>query len=319
MKVALTGGTGVVGSAVLRHLVAAGHEVKALVRSDKGGVAIAAAGARPHVGDLRDVDSLIGLVNGTDWVFNVAGVNELCSADPKNMWNANVEGPMLLLQAANRASVKRLIQTSSVVTLGAGGSDVADEWSKHRGHFISEYERTKTIGERLVFRHAGDVEVVAVNPSSVQGPGRATGTGRLILAVAKGTAKFAVDTTVSIVDIDDCAAGHLLAAERGIPGERYVLSGPTASVREITRIVGRVAGHNRRPLFLRPAAIQTVAPLLELLPSELGVCEESLRVLLEGHSYSNERSVNELTMPYASLEETLTRTVGWFRSEGLLA
>lgn len=319
MKVALTGATGVVGSAVLRHLVSDGHDVTAMVRSDKGAVAVQSGGAVPVIGDLSDSDSLFRLVDGADWVFNVAGVNELCSSDPGNMWQANVEGPMLILEAANRAGVKRLIQTSSVVTLGAGSSDIAVEWSKHRGHFLSEYERTKTIGERLAFQHAGGVEVVAVNPSSVQGPGRATGTGALLLAVAKGNARLAVDTDVSVVDIDDCARGHLLAAEKGKPGERYVLSGQTASIREITRIVAQAAGHNRRPLFVRSEVIGSLAPFFDLLPPGLGVCEESLRVLLDGHRYSNKRSVDDLGMSYRSLDDTLTRTVEWFCAEGLVA
>ena len=319
MKVALTGGTGVVGSVLLRHLVEAGYEVNALVRSDQGGMSVTAAGATPFVGDLSEPHSLSRLVAGTEMVFNVAGINELCPTDPQKMWATNVEGPLKLLIAANRAGVRRFIQTSSVVTLGAGGTAEANEWSKHRGHFISEYERTKTVGERLAFENAREVDVVAVNPSSVQGPGRSTGTGRLILAVAKGTARAAVDTAVSIVDIDDCAKGHVLAAEKGVPGERYVLSGSTASVREITRTVARIAGHNRRPLFVRGDALTSLSPLLAALPSEMGVCEESLRVLLEGHRYSNQRSIDELGMGYRSLEETLTRTVDWFLAEGMLS
>ena len=105
MRVAITGATGVVGSAVLRHLVDEGHDVAALVRSDRAAMSVSRIGAQPVVGDLADADSLSALVSGAKWVFNVAGVNELCVSDREEMWRANVEGPQAVLGACQRAGV----------------------------------------------------------------------------------------------------------------------------------------------------------------------------------------------------------------------
>ncbi|MGD2059540.1 MAG: SDR family NAD(P)-dependent oxidoreductase [Acidimicrobiia bacterium] len=323
MKVAVTGGSGVVGKAVIRHLVAAGHDVRALARSTASAAVVEELAARPVAGTVLDGRSLEALVEGCDWVFHVAGVNEMCLIDPSPMWEVNVDGTMHVLEACHRAGVGRLIHTSSAVTIGEEQGTIGTETSRHRGQFQSEYERSKTVAERLVLDRAHDLEVVAVNPSSVQGPGRSSGTGALLLAIARGNLPVLVDTTLSIVDIDDCARGHLLAAERGEPGERYILSGPVITVREGVASMNRILGRHTRPWFLRPRVIEVAAPIAEGLARALGrpplLCPESARVLLSGHHYSGDKATRELGLDYTSLEETLSRTITWFRQEGFLS
>ena len=134
--------------------------------------------------------------------------------------------------------------TSSAAALGEAHGTVGSEDSPHRGSYLSVYERTKHEGEVAAFaaaRSAG-VELVAVNPSSVQGPGRAGGTGRILIAYLNGRLRAFVDTTISLVDIADCIEAHVLAAERGTPGERYVISGATISAREALEIVAGISG-----------------------------------------------------------------------------
>lgn len=315
MKVAVTGGSGVVGRSLVRHLVDDGHEVRALARSDRAGIRLESLGAVAMGGDLTDPHSLRNLVSGSSHVFNVAGVNELCTKDPARMWSVNVDGALAVLEACEAEGAVRLIQTSSAVTLGGNG----DENTRHRGHFLSEYERSKTVAERLLFNRDSAVEVISVNPSSVQGPGRATGTGKLLLTAARGKTRVAVDATFSIVDIDDCSAGHLMAATRGDPGSRYVLSGATTTVRELLQLMNEVTGHKRRPYFLTREAIAGLARVVDVAPGGIGgLCSESVRVLREAHHYDGNKAVTELGLRYTPLIETVEKTVTWFRDEGLL-
>lgn len=321
MRVAVTGGSGVVGSAVVRHLVSAGHDVRALARSSASVVAIERLGAVPVHGDVLDEPSTERLVDGCDTVFHVAGVNELCSRDRWRMWRVNVEGTRIVVDACTRMGVGRMVHTSSVVTIGHEGDAPGDESSAHRGHFLSEYERSKWEAERVVLSPGREFEVVSVNPASVQGPGRSSGSGALLLTAARGT-PFAVDTTISVVDIDDCARGHLLAAERGRPGQRYILSGATLTVRELISIISTVTSRHRGPFYVRPGVVRAAAPVVEtmfrLLGRQAPLCPESARVLLSGNSYDGSRATEELGLEYTPIEVTLERTIDWFRDQDLL-
>lgn len=322
MSVAVTGGSGVVGRSVVEHLIAAGEEVWALARSGRSSELLESVGARVVSGDLFDDDAVARLVKGRSRVFHIAGVNEMCSLDTTDMWRVNVDGSIRVLDASIRAGADRFIHTSSAVTVGEVGGSVGTENTMHRGYFLSEYERSKTVAERLVLDRSGDVEIVSVNPSSVQGPGRSTGTGALFLAIARGDLPFLVDTTISIVDIDDCARGHLLAAEKGEPGQRYLLSGPVVSVREAVRMMNELTDRHRSPWFLRPSVFIALASIVEagsrLVHRQSPLCAESARVLLHGHHYDGSRASEDLGLEYTRLDDTLRRTLDWFDSEGLL-
>lgn len=322
MRVAVTGGSGVVGSAVVRHLVAAGHDVWGLARSADASAKLDAAGAHVVHGDVLDADAVGRLVKGSRMVFHIAGVNEMCSRDPARMWRVNVEGSLVVLEACEAAGAERLVHTSSAVTIGEPHGAVGVEDSPHRGHFLSEYERSKTVAERLLFNRSRETDVIAVNPSSVQGPGRSTGTGALLLAAARGDLPFLVDTTISLVDVDDCARGHLLAADSGLAGERYILSGAALTVREAVREIRLLLGRHPSPWFLNPAVVRAAAPVTEAVARALGkptpLCVESARVLLNGHRYDGTKATRELGLDYTPAEDTLAHTIEWFRAEGLL-
>jgi dihydroflavonol-4-reductase len=310
VAVAVTGGSGVVGAAVIRHLVKAGHEVRALARSTTSGSAVAALGAIPVPGDILDPESLSDLVRGCSRVFHVAGINELCTRSPKRMWDVNVEGTRLVVNACRRSGVQRMVLTSSAVTVG------------DHDPYLSEYERTKTEAEKLAFAEARGLEVVAVNPSSVQGPGRATGSAALILNAARGKLRYLVDTTISLVDINDCARGHLLAAERGEPGQRYVLSGATLTMSEAVDLLNEIGGGSLNPRYL-PVWLLSVFGLIGELAAKVlrftpPVCRETARVMSQSHKYDGSRAVQALGLEYTPIRRTLEETVEWFRLEGLL-
>jgi dihydroflavonol-4-reductase len=323
-RVFVTGGSGVVGRALVERLVAGGDEVVALARSRPAEETVRSLGAQPVRGDIFDEDALASGMSGCSVVYNVAGVNTLCVEDPEPMLRANVDGPPVVVRAAARAGVGRFVHTSSAATIGEASGVVGREDTPHRGWYLSTYERSKTEGERAVFEAGRDagVDVVCVNPSSVQGPGRSGGTARFLLAYLDGRLKVFVPTNVSLVDIADCVQGHLLAAERGQPGERYLLNGMTLTLTEALTLAAQVAGVQRTPRLL-PRPVATVAAGIaeggfRLVRRHPPVCREMVRTLLHGHRYDGSRAERELGLRYTDPAATVRRTVEWARSAGLL-
>lgn len=323
-SVFVTGGSGLVGSAVVRHLVAGGRRVVGLARSDEAAARLVGLGAEPVRGDLGDPASLAEGMQGCEVAFHVAGLNEVCLPDPSPLYRVNVAGAVAAVRAAAGAGVRRLVLTSSASAIGERKGEVGREDSAHRGSFLSHYERSKRQGELAALETGAalGVEVVAVNPSSVQGPGRTGGTAKLLLAYLDGRLRVAVDTRVSVVDVDDCAAGHLLAAERGTPGERYLLSGASASVSALMVLLSEITGLRDRPRMLPPAAVlaagAVVGSAFRLAGRRAPLCPEAARMLVHGHVYDGSRAERELGLAYTSLEGTLSRTVAWYVERGLV-
>jgi len=323
-RVFVTGGSGVIGGALVARLAERGDEVLALARSDAAVAVVQKRGARPVRGDLLDEDALVRGMEGCDVAFHVAGVNALCVKDPGEMRRVNVDGAVLAVRAAERAGVPRLVHTSSAATVGEEPGAVGNEDTAHRGWFLSTYEQTKTEGERAALAAAAEIgqDVVSVNPSSVQGPGRASGTGRILLAFLDGRLRVFVETYVSMVDIGDCVEGHLLAAERGVAGRRYLLNGMTLTISEALELAADVAGVKRSPRLVpravAPVAAGVVETAFRLARRTPPVCREMVRTLLHGHRYDASRAERELGLRYTSPRETVLHTVQWARAEGLL-
>lgn len=321
----VTGGSGVVGRALVERLLREGDEVVALARSPDSSEQLERLGARVVAGELLDERALADAMQGCAVAYNVAGVNALCVQDPAPMLRTNAQGPPVVVRAAARAGVPRVVHTSSAATIGEARGAVGDERTAHRGWYLSTYERSKAEGERAAFAtgYQEGVEVVCVNPSSVQGPGRAGGTARFLLAFLDGRLRFFVQTTVSLVDIADCAEGHLLAARRGVAGERYLLSGFTLSLSEALELAGEVAGVRRRPLLVPRSAALVLASAAErgfrLARRRPPICREMVRTLLHGHRYDGSRASRELGLRYTSPPETLRRTIEWARRVGVLS
>lgn len=312
-----------IGAAVLRHLVAEGVSVRALSRSVAADGALSAAGAHPVRGDVTDPESLIRVFAGADVVYHVAGLNTMCPADPGELDRINVGGSVAVVRAATTAGVRRIVYTSSAAAIGEAPGVTGREDTPHRGSYLSHYERSKHRAEIAVFDAADDdVELVAVNPSSVQGPGRATGTGALILDLLRGRLPALVDTRLSVVDVDDCARGHLLAAARGVPGQRYLLNSFTMSMRQAVKLLGEVTGRELRvrwlPGWVAAAAVWPVETLARTRGVTPRVCREMVRTLRHGHAYDGSRATRELGLRYTEPEDTLRRLVEWFRAEGML-
>lgn len=323
-RVFITGASGLLGGALLESLIERGDAVVALARSSASAEALHARGVEVRRGELTDETALADAMAGSELAFNVAGVNAFCVREATEMMRANVDGAVTVVRAAHRAGIPRLVHTSSAVTLGEARGVVADEWVPHRGWYLSLYEQSKTLGERAALAAAAELgqDLVCVNPSSVQGPGRAGGTGRFVIAFLDGRLKVFVDTWVSLVDIQDCVAGHLLAAAHGTSGERYLLNGIRMHITDLLALAADAAGITAAPRLLPRRLASVGAGAVELAFRARGrhppVCREMVRTLLHGHRYDGSRAQRELGLRYTDPAQTLRRTVDWARAEGLL-
>ena len=323
-RVFVTGASGLIGGALARRLAERGDDVVALARSDAAQHELAGRGMRVVRGDVLDEDALAAGMAGCELLYHVAGVNTMCPADPARLFHVNVRGAETAVRAAARAGIRRVVLTSSAAALGEPAGTVGREDTPHRGTYLSVYERSKHEGELAAFaaaRSAG-VELVSINPSSVQGPGRASGTGRILIAYLNGHLRAFLDTYISVVDIADCVEGHLLGAERGTPGERYVLNGATISAPEALEIVSELSGVRRRVQLLPAPVARMTGTLVEgafrLRGKAPPICREMVRTLLHGHRYDGSRATRELGLDYTPVADTFRRTIEWAAGEGLV-
>jgi dihydroflavonol-4-reductase len=321
----VTGGSGVVGAPIVRRLVEEGRAVRALARSTQARKSVTELGAEPVMGDVLDGDALAAGMRGCEVVYHIAGMNAFCVRDPSAMYRVNVSGSRRVVQVAARAGVRRVVYTSSAATIGERTGTTGTESSAHRGWFLSSYERSKWQAEREVWAVAEEagVEVVAVNPSSVQGPGRGSGTGRFLRMFLNGKLPVFVDTTISLVDIFDCAAGHLLAERSGAPGERYLLNGASLSALRALEIVAAMTGVDERPRLLPRTVAVLAASGMDVAAraarrGDASVCKEVVRTLVHGHVYDGSKAARHLGLVYAPVEETLSRTIAWLLEVGLV-
>lgn len=318
--VLVTGGTGVVGAALIARLLEQGREVRGLARSGEAAQTLSRAGVTPVTGDITVADSLLEAFAGCEMIYHVAGRVEFCPRRPHLLYEVNAGGTRNVMRAARQAGARRVVYTSSVVALGEKPGVVGSEDSVHRGWFMTHYERSKYEGEAAAFAEAGDLEVVAVLPASVQGAGRSGGSGRLLLNLINERYRVMTDSYFSIVDMDDCARGHVLAGERGEPGARYVLSGFTGRVREIADLLDDMIGRTSRISYLPRWSLRPLTPVAAALGRYVRsapVCAETMRLARAGARYDGSRAARELGLSYRTVRQTLAQTLDWFRAEGL--
>jgi dihydroflavonol-4-reductase len=324
----VTGASGVVGGAVARHLLDGGYEVRAIARSRAAAQSIGSIVSGDGLrrvdvveGDVLEPASLEDAFRGADVVLHAAGIVAACRRDPSLMLRTNVIGTRNAVTAAGRAGVRRFLLTSSAATIGQRSGEVGREDTPHRGWFLSAYERSKAEAESAAFALGREVglEVVCVNPASVQGPGRRGGTARLLAAAARGRLPVVVRSTISFVDVDDCARGHVLALERGGAGRRYLLCGASMSVLDALELVARVTGRRRRPIVVPASMIRIAAAavesVFELIGRDAPLCREIAAAIEAGRRYDGSQAARELGLEYTDPETTVRRAVEWLSAE----
>ena len=242
----VTGGNGFVGSHVVRALIARGDRVRVLARENADLSALAGLTVEIVRGDLRNFDSVQRAVNGCDEVYHVAADYRLWLTDPAPMYAANVDGTRHILRAAAAAGVSRIVHTSTVGALGiphggVGREDTPSSLAAMTGH----YKRSKYMAQQAALEAArAGAPVVIVNPSTPIGAldFKPTPTGRIIVDFLNRRMPAYVDTGLNIVDVEDVARGHLLAAERGRIGEKYILGGENLTLREFLGRLAAISG-----------------------------------------------------------------------------
>ncbi len=328
MRTLLTGATGFVGTAVARQLLAAGHTLRALVREGSDRRNLADLDIEIALGDLRDPDSLDAAVSGCEAVFHVAADYRLWTRDPASLYASNVDGTLNLMRAALRAGVSRVVYTSSVATLGlnADGTPADEDTPVSIDDMIGHYKRSKFIAEREVRRMVTEdrLPAVIVNPSTPIGPRdvKPTPTGRVVLDAAAGRIPAFVNTGLNVVHVDDVARGHLLAFERGTPGERYILGGEDLSLETILARVAAVSGRKAPKLKLPHAAVLPIAHASELFARMFGgeplATVDGVRMARKRMFFSSRKARESLGYGFRSSTEAIRDAVEWFKSNGYL-
>jgi dihydroflavonol-4-reductase len=302
--------------------VGEGRSVRALARTEEGVRRLAALGAEPVLGDVLQEGEWKKSLEGCTTLFHTAGYVTLCG--PRRVDPVHVEGTRAVVAAAASAGVDRVVYTSSAAAIGERKGEVATEKTPHSGRYLSYYAESKHLAEQAAFEEAASagLDLVAVNPTSVQGPGRARGSARLFIGFLTGRLRWAVRTTVSLVSIGDCVEAHLLAAAKGASGERYLVSGWTAPLEEVVGTLGRVAGIERRLLYAPGWLFTGAAAAIEfgyrLLRRRPPLCRESARTVRHGHRIDGSKAERDLGLRYTSPEVWLAETVEWYRDQGLL-
>lgn len=322
----VTGGTGFVGAVVVRRLVSAGHRVRVLARPGNPRQLLAGLPVETAEGDLGDTASLARCLKGCRLLFHVAAMYTLWAKDRRLFYEVNVEGTRRLLRGAAEAGVGRVVYTSTVGVLGIprDGSPGTEDTPVSLADMAGDYKRSKFLAEEVARDYAGQgLPVVIVNPSAPIGAGdiKPTPTGRLVVDFLRGKMWAYLDTGLNLVDVEDVAAGHLLAAERGRVGERYILGGRNLALREIFEILGRIAGMRPPRLKLSAAAILPIAHLSEWIADHLTgrpprVAVDAVRMARKPMFFDPGKAVRKLGMPQTPVEHALARAVQWFRSNG---
>jgi dihydroflavonol-4-reductase len=318
----VTGANGFVGSHLTRALLQLGDQVRILVRPQSDLRAVQGLPVEIVYGDLRDPGSLEAAVRGMRRVFHAAADYRLWASHPQEIYDSNVGGTQNILQAALRAGVERFIYTSSVATLAVDRpTGLPSEQTEARlEEMIGHYKRSKFLAEQEAFRAAREgLPVIIVNPSTPVGPGdwKPTPTGRIILDFLNGRMPAYIQTGLNLVPVEDVAIGHCLAAERGRPGERYILGARNLLLKEILDILAGITGLPSPRLRL-PHAVALAAGHADQLLAR--VLNRPPRIPLEGVRMAGHlmfvdasRAQRELGFEPGSVESALERAVTWFQ------
>lgn len=317
----MTGASGFLGWHVARLAVERGHTVRALCRPTSR---LRELDVENVTGDLRDPASLARAVEGCDLVFHVAADYRLWSKRSLELYASNVEGTRNLLDAAKRAGINRIVYTSTVGTIGVPPNQLGDESTPVSiDDMTGHYKRSKWLAEQVALEYArAGLPVVIVNPTAPVGDHdwKPTPTGKIILDFLRDKLPAFVDTGLNLVDVRDTALGHLLAAERGRIGERYILGCENLSLQQIlgrlAGIAGKPAPETKVPYALAYAAGVVTTAWANLTGHPPVAPLEAVRMARKKMWVRHEKAARELGFSPAPVDPALRRAVNWFRANG---
>ncbi|MBV8051996.1 MAG: NAD-dependent epimerase/dehydratase family protein [Acidobacteriaceae bacterium] len=322
----VTGATGFVGSHVARVLAEQGAQLRLLMRPSSDARNIEELRAERVIGDLRDPKSIEKGISGCEVVFHVAADYRLWVRDPEQMYRANVEGTRAILNAAKQNRVRRVVYTSSVATMGfTSNGHPADENSPvSLDNMIGPYKRSKFMAEQIALEAGrGGMEVVVVNPTTPIGERdiKPTPTGRIIVDFLKRKFPAYVDTGLNLVDVRQCADGHIAALERGRTGERYILGGENLTLKQILDKLSAMTGlpsPKVRVPYVVALATGVVDELVtgRMLGREPRATIDAVRMGRKKMFVNSAKAERELGWKPVPVDNALRRAVDWFRSNG---
>ena len=326
MKVLVTGATGFVGSHVAQLLCAQGAQVRVLVRPTSRMENIADLQADRITGDLRNPDSLRKATQGCEFVFHVAADYRLWVRDPNEMYRSNVEGTRTIIRAAGENNVRRVIYTSSVATMGFSTTGhIADETSPVMlADMVGPYKRSKFMAEQIALeagRSGGNV--VVVNPTTPVGDQdiKPTPTGRIIVDFLKRKFPAYVDTGLNVVDVKDVARGHLLAMEKAVPGQRYILGGENLTLKQILDRLSGLTGLPS-PTMKVPHSVALGFAIFDqfftgtIMRKEPRATIDAVRMGQKKMFASSAKAEHELGYKAGPVDDALRRAINWFQAHG---
>jgi dihydroflavonol-4-reductase len=326
LKAFVTGATGFLGSHVARVLADQGADLRLLVRSTSNLKNLTGLKADTATGDLRDAASLEKAISGCDTVFHVAADYRLWVRDPNEMYRSNVGGTRSLLEAARKNGVRRVVYTSSVATIGfkSDGQPADEDSPVSLSDMIGHYKRSKFMAEQLAMEAGrSGIQVVTVNPTTPVGEQdvKPTPTGRIVVDFLKRKFPAYVETGLNLVDVRECAQGHVAALEKGRTGERYILGGEDLTLKQILDKLGQITGlpspKIKLPyLFAFAAGVVDEAVTGILLRREPRATVDTVRMGKKKMFASSAKAERELGWKIVPVDGALRRAADWFRANG---
>jgi len=323
-KVFVTGGTGFVGSNLVRLLLAEGYEVKTLARENSSINNLVGLETEIVYGELCDTN-LHQSMKGCSALFHVAAHYSLWQADREELYRSNVLGTRAILGAAERGGIERVVYTSSVAAIGTGGKDnIVNE--KHQTPFeklIGDYKKSKYLAEQEARKAiAKGQDIVIVNPTSPVGSWdqKPTPTGEIIVRFLRREMPFYIDTGLNLIDVKDVAWGHLLALQKGVKGKRYILGNKNMTLKEILNILASQTGipspSKRIPYWIPYTSAWIDEKILTRLGKKPSIALDGVKMASQMMYYDSTLAKNELGMPHSSVAEALQNAVTWFYENG---
>ncbi len=324
-KTLVTGGSGFVGRAVVEELLAAGREVRVLVRLPKH-PALAGLAVEQVLGDLRDPASLEQALKGCRRLFHVAADYRLWVPHPAEMYAVNVEGTRNLLNAAVAAGVERVVYTSTVGTLGnpGDGTPGTEDTPVTLAEMTGPYKRSKFLAERLALDFARQgLSLVVVNPSTPVGPwdSRPTPTGQMIVDFLKGRMPAYLETGLNLIHVRDTARGHLLGEARGASGEKYILGHQNLRISAIFEMLAEISGRPAPKFRVPYAPVLALAYVNEFWSRYIShrpprMPLTAVKMAKKYMYFDNSKAIKYLGLTLTPVRQALAEAVAWFRGHG---
>jgi dihydroflavonol-4-reductase len=326
MKAMVTGANGFIGANVVLALLRENIEVRAFVRKQSDTRALKGRDVELVHGDLRDRASVRTAVRGCDALFHTAALYTLWTRTPEEVYATNVAGTETVMKAALEQGIEKIVYTSSESTVASvGDGTVATETGyTDPNRAPGDYKRSKCLAEQLVLKlcQAG-LPAVIVNPTTPLGPHdyKPTPTGRIVVDFLNGRMPAYVEAGFNFVDVEDVAAGHLLALKKGTPGERYLLGNQNMTFKEMLELLGQIGGRKpprwRLPLRVALAAAYTDEFVRgKLLGREPRIPVTGVKAAGKRRFFDCSKARRELGLPQTPIPQTLEKAVDWFRTHG---